>query len=100
LPSRPQTPDETAAHTEQIVLECAADGIITVNHQPIPLDQLEARLRVVYAGRQDKTLFVAGAPSLRYQAIVSALDAAKGAGVDRVGIITDGLRKAAAAPKS
>ena len=44
------------------------------------LDQLEARLREVYAFRRDKTPFVSGAPSLHYGAIVGALDAAKGAG--------------------
>jgi hypothetical protein len=31
---------------------------------------------------------IAGAPSLRYKAIVGVIDTAKGAGVDRVGIIT------------
>jgi biopolymer transport protein ExbD len=49
----------------------------------------------MYASRHDKTIFIAGAPTLRYKAIVGVLDAAKGAGVDRVGIITEGMRKAA-----
>jgi biopolymer transport protein ExbD len=40
-----------------------------------------------------------GAASLPYQAIVDVLDAAKGAGVDRVGIITEGMRRAAAASR-
>jgi biopolymer transport protein ExbD len=43
---------------------------------------------------RDKTIFIAGAPSLRYKAIIGVLDAAKGAGVDRVGIITEGMRRA------
>jgi biopolymer transport protein ExbD len=43
--------------------------------------------------RHDKTLFVAGVPSLRDKTIVEAIDAAKGAGVDRVGIITEGMQK-------
>jgi biopolymer transport protein ExbD len=38
-------------------------------------------------------MFVSGAPSLPYKAIVSVIDAAKGAGVDRVGIITEAMRK-------
>jgi biopolymer transport protein ExbD len=50
---------------------------------------------VSYASRNDKTLYIIGAPSLRYQAIVNVIDAAKGAGVDRVGIVTEGMRKAA-----
>ena len=100
LPSRAQTPDESAAQPEQIVLEYAADDAIAVNHQRISLDQLEARLRAIYTGRRDKTLFVSGAASLRYKTIIGALDAAKGAGVDRVGIITEGMRKTVAGAAS
>jgi biopolymer transport protein TolR len=91
LPSRAQTPDESAAQPDRIVLEYAADGAIAVNHQSIARDQLEARLRAIYTVRRDKTLFVSGAASLRYKTIIGALDAAKGAGVERVGIITEGM---------
>ena len=93
LPSQAQTPEQSQARTDQIVLEYDADGAIAVNHQGIPLDQLETRLRTIYATRHDKTLFVSGAPTLRYKAIIGAIDAAKGAGVDRVGIITQGLKR-------
>jgi biopolymer transport protein ExbD len=93
LPSHAQTSAESEARPEQIVLEYAADGAIAVNHQAVALDQLEARLRTIYAARHDKTLFVAGAPVLRYGAIIGAIDAAKGAGVDRVGIITTGMKQ-------
>jgi biopolymer transport protein TolR len=93
LPSQPQTPEQSQATTEQIVLEYDADSAIAINHQSVPLDQLETRLRTIYATRHDKTLFVSGAPTLRYTAIIGAIDAAKGAGVDRVGIITEGLKR-------
>jgi biopolymer transport protein ExbD len=93
LPSVPHTPEQTAARPDQIVLEYAADGAIEVNHQRIALDQLEARLRTIYETRRDKTLFIAGAPTLPYKAIIGAMDAAKGAGVDRLGIITETMRK-------
>jgi len=93
LPSHAQTIAESEARPEQIVLEYAADGAIAVNHHAVALDQLEARLRTIYAARHDKTLFVAGAPVLRYGAIIGAIDAAKGAGVDRVGIITTGMKQ-------
>jgi biopolymer transport protein ExbD len=42
-------------------------------------------------------MFIAGAPSLPYRAIVGVIDAARGAGVDRVGIITERMRRAAGA---
>jgi biopolymer transport protein TolR len=93
LPPRTQPPAQPLAPTGQIVLEYSADGTIAVNSQTIALDQLETRLRDIYAARYDKTLFIMGAPSLRYKAIIGAMDAAKGAGVNRVGIITEAMRR-------
>ena len=79
----------------QIVLEYGADRSIAVNHQPISLDQLESRLRDVFEARKEKTMFIVGDPSLRYGDIVSVIDAAKGAGVEKVGIVTMGMRNEA-----
>jgi biopolymer transport protein ExbD len=39
-------------------------------------------------------LIIAGAATLRYGDIVNVIDAAKGAGVQRVGIVTDAMRRA------
>jgi biopolymer transport protein ExbD len=39
-------------------------------------------------------MFIVGDSSLRYGEIVYVIDAAKGAGVGRVGIITEGMRRA------
>jgi biopolymer transport protein TolR len=93
LPRTAQTPAEAPARVDDIVLEYAADGAIAVNHQSIALDQLEPRLREIYNVRHDKTLYIMGAPTLRYGAIIGAMDAAKGAGVNRVGIITEAMRR-------
>ncbi len=76
-----------------IVVECTADGRLAINHQDVVKADLESWLSAIYAQRPDKTLFVAGAGSLRYKSIIEVIDAAKGAGVQRVGIITDGMRK-------
>jgi biopolymer transport protein ExbD len=92
LPSQTQPPG-AAPPPDQIVVEYAADGAISINHQTIVLRELEPRLRTIYANRHDKTIFIAGAPTLRYKAVIGVLDAAKGAGVDRVGIITEGMHR-------
>lgn len=81
---------------DQIVLEYNADQSIAVNHQPIPLDKLESRLRDIFETRKTKTMFIVGDPSLRYGQIVTVIDAAKGAGVEKVGIVTMGMRNEAA----
>jgi biopolymer transport protein TolR len=90
-----QNPDNN-----QIVLEYGADNSIAVNHQPIPLDQLEGKLRDIFETRKEKTMFIVGDPSLRYGQIVQVIDAAKGAGVEKVGIVTMGMRNEANGGKS
>jgi biopolymer transport protein ExbD len=94
LPRHTQ-PSDAPAIDSQIVVEYTADRRLSINHEDVALAGLQARLQDIYGSRRDKTLYVAGAGSLPYQAIVDVLDAAKGAGVDRVGIITEGMRKAA-----
>jgi biopolymer transport protein TolR len=90
LPPQQETPpDGPGTH---IVLHYTADRQLSINHQPISHDALQARLRAIFQERRDKILFIDGAPVLRYGEIVTVVDAAKGAGVDRVGIITPELK--------
>jgi biopolymer transport protein TolR len=84
----------------RIVVEVTADRTIAVNQRPVALDGLTPRLREVFAGRRDKTLFLIGAPTLPYREVVAVIDAARAAGVDRVGVVTEGMRAAAAATGS
>jgi biopolymer transport protein ExbD len=78
---------------EQIMLEVSADRGLAVNHHAVTLPQLTPFLKEVYRTRTDKTIYVAAAGSLPYGAIVDVMDAVKGAGVDRMGVITDGMRR-------
>jgi biopolymer transport protein ExbD len=79
----------------QIVVEYTADKRISVNKQDVTIGELEGKLREIYEERKDKTMFIAGAESLRYGEIISVIDAARGAGVEKVGIVTAGMRRAA-----
>ena len=87
-----QTTADAAVISEQIVVEYQADRQLAINKQPVTLAALESRLREIYAARRDKTLYIAGAGTLRYGDIVAVVDAGKGAGVERVGIITAGMK--------
>ena len=88
--NKPATTDNT-----QIVLTYTADRKISVNNQDVALPQLEEKLRDIFEERKEKTMFIIGDGALRYGAIVQVIDAAKGAGVEKVGIVTEGMRKAA-----
>ena len=79
------------------MLEYTADRRISINKQDVTIQGLEARLRDIFEQRRDKTMFIAGAGNLRYGEIVEVIDAAKGAGVEKVGIVTEGMRRAAGA---
>jgi biopolymer transport protein TolR len=90
----PQAAAQNAPSTpmpSHVVLEYSADRRVTINTQPVALPALETTLRDIFAPRRDRTLYVRGDGSLRYGEIVRVIDAAKGAGVDRIGVVTEGL---------
>jgi len=97
LPAETKTKDQKTLDISQIVLEYSGQKVISVNKQDVKLPDLEEMLRKIYEERKDKTMFIAGDGVLRYGDIVAVIDAAKGAGVEKVGIITEGMRRAAAA---
>jgi biopolymer transport protein TolR len=97
LPAETQNKQQQQVDTSQIVLNYTADRQISVNNQPVTLPELEDRLREIFEERRDKTMFIMGASTLRYGEIISIIDAAKGAGVEKVGIVTEGMRRAAGA---
>jgi biopolymer transport protein ExbD len=84
-----QTPD-----VSQIVVDMTADKRIAINKQDVTIQEIESRLRNIYDQRKDKTMFLIAAGTLRYRDIVEVIDAAKGAGVEKVGIVTEGMRRA------
>ena len=99
--TRPRFAPRTPAHAapppspdpgRHIVLEYAADRSIAVNNQPVALPDLPQALKRIFRDRDDKTMFVSGAGALRYGEIVHVIDAARGAGVERMGIVTEKMR--------
>ena len=97
LPAETKRSTDVTPDVSQIMLTYTADKKITINNQDVTLVQLEDRLRNIFEQRKDKTMFLSGSGSLRYKDIVDVIDAAKGAGVDKVGIVTEGMKRAAGA---
>jgi biopolymer transport protein ExbD len=97
LPAETQQTQQQQVDVSQIVLNYTADRKISINNQDVTVDDLPDRLRYVFETRKEKTMFIIGAGTLRYGDIVEVIDAAKGAGVEKVGIVTEGMRQAAGA---
>ena len=72
---------------ETLVLALDRDGP-RLNGMRLPMETLEAHCRELFLTRSDKTLFVRAEGDVPYGTVVAAMDAAKGGGVERIGIIT------------
>jgi biopolymer transport protein ExbD len=97
LPAETKNTPEQQTDISQVVVEYTADRRLSVNKQDVQVADLEDFLRDVFDARKDKTMFIAAAGTLRYGDIVTVIDAAKGAGVEKVGIVTEAMRRAAGA---
>ena len=97
LPAEAKSKTDINDPATQIVVTYTADKHITVNKQDVSIVELEKRLRNIFDERKDKTMFIIADSSLRYKDVIAVIDAAKGAGVDKVGIVTEGMRKAGGA---
>jgi biopolymer transport protein TolR len=96
----PQPPGAPPPPSNQVVLGIEDDGTVTVNKSPITdLQDLETRLRDVFQTRSDKTIFVKGSAKVPYGRVVEAMDVARGAGVERIGIISEALAGEAPPPE-
>jgi len=86
-PNPQQTPPSDA-NPDQIVLEVLPNSYFEVNNQAVSggRDGLAARLREIYEGRPDKLIFIKGAPDVKFQDVIFAMDQARGAGVKVIGI--------------
>ena len=86
--AQPSAPEVVA----QIVLEYTSERKLSINKREVSREAVEAALREIFQSRRDKTLYIMGAGSLRYGEIIPVIDAARGAGVTRVGVITERMR--------
>jgi biopolymer transport protein ExbD len=95
LPLETNAQASAADVLNQIVADYTADHRLTINKQEVTIQDAPAKLREVFESRKDKTLFIIGHPSVKYGEIMAIIDAASGAGVEKVGIVTEGMRQEA-----
>ena len=98
-PNPNQKKPDSAPNTVVLALEQSPTGpIYSVNKSAIgSLEELDNRLKDIFQTRSDKTLFVKATPDVQYGRVVEAMDVARGAGVERIGIISESAAEAAAA---
>jgi biopolymer transport protein ExbD len=98
LPLETKTTQQPPSDQPQVTVELTADHQLAVNKVSVPMAKLPDYLRNLFDGRKDKTMFIIGAPTLRYQEIIDIIDAGAAAGA-KIGIITEGMQQEAAAAR-
>lgn len=83
----PLSASDSAPVEPSIVLEIAADQSLRINRRPLQTT-LATELRRIFQSRSNRTLFIKGDESLTYSVVAASLDTARGAGVDRIALIT------------
>jgi biopolymer transport protein TolR len=77
------------ANRLDVVLRIEKDRSIAIDSQAVNVPELEARLKLMFATRPGGVLFIDGAPELDFADVATVIDVARGAGVLRIGLITD-----------
>jgi biopolymer transport protein ExbD len=96
LPLETNKNAKAAEQLSQVVADYTADHRLTINKQEVPIAQATSKFQEIFSTRREKTLFLIGAGTVRYGEIMAVIDAAMGAGVEKIGIVTDGMRAEAA----
>ncbi|HWZ30295.1 MAG TPA: biopolymer transporter ExbD [Bryobacteraceae bacterium] len=71
----------------QIVISVGQDRSVKINTQAVAWEQLDPRLRQIFAMRPDGVLFVAGARQAEFEDVARVFDIARGAGILHVALM-------------
>ena len=88
----PQPPDKNKPQqdTDQrtVVIIINKDHSIQINQENSDWNRLGSRLEDIFKTRAERVVFVKGDPDLEYREVARAIDVAKGAGIDKIGLMT------------
>jgi len=87
-PPQATDPAPPGAVSREIVISIARDGAIEINSQAVEAGALSARLKEIYRSHVNNHIFVRGDGQLDYETVAHVIDAARGAGWDRIGLMT------------
>jgi biopolymer transport protein ExbD len=88
-PPPPNQPPPPPDQDRTVVIVIEKDHTIHLNQDPpIPEDQLQQRLVDIFKTRAERVVFVKGDKDLEFEAVAKAIDLAKGASIDKIGLMT------------
>jgi biopolymer transport protein ExbD len=88
-PDKKNQPPPDQDRTVVIVID--KDKSMHINNEDTDMQKLGPRLEQIFKTRAERVVFVKGDPDLEYQTVAQAIDIAKGAQIDKVGLMTPKL---------
>jgi biopolymer transport protein ExbD len=90
-PNKNETPPSEDLQNRTVVVSMDAAKQIKINQDVTDVRNLGSRLVDIFKTRNDRIIFVKGDATLKFGEVAQLIDIAKGAGVDKIGLITKEL---------
>ena len=90
----PNTQKNEEVISRTIVVSIDAQRRVKINQDFVDIRMLGSRLEDIFKTRNDRVMFVSGDPSLAFADVAQIIDIAKGAGIDKIGLIPKPLEEA------
>ena len=87
----PQPPDKKSPPPDNdrtVVVSINKDKSMMINQETTTDEKLGPRLEEIFKTRAERVVFIKGDPDLDFQTVAHVIDTAKGAGIDKIGIMT------------
>ncbi|MBL0224616.1 MAG: protein TolR [Geobacteraceae bacterium] len=78
---------------EAVVVSVDKSGKVFINKDEVPAPELQNRLMVMFASREKKEVFLKADAGVPYGEVVRAMADIKGAGIERLGMVTEPAAK-------
>ena len=92
-PGSPPPPpkDKTTVILSVVIDPQTKNKVIKINQTVVDMKDLGQQLLDIFRTRNDRTAFVSGSDDLIFDDVIQVIDVAKGAGVDKIGLMTEAL---------
>jgi biopolymer transport protein ExbD len=87
-PPPPNSPPPPPNQDRTVVVQIEKDGSMKINQDPIKESALQDRLVQIFSTRAERVVFIRGDKELEFEPVARAIDIAKGAGIDKIGLMT------------
>jgi biopolymer transport protein TolR len=82
---QPQNPDVL---NKTVVVQVNDNGKVKINNEDVTWETLGPRMETIFKERAEKVAFVKGDKDVLFMEVARAIDIMRGAGIDKVGLIT------------